>query len=145
MAIFSLSQLTTATANATPNAEIIAGTNNAYRMLEFGFTNVAATGGTFGLGTPAAIGVGPTSPVTVLAEDTGDTTGGATSSALAWGTTAPTVPAAFFRRISVAATIGVGTIWTFPRGIKILKAKTLVMWIAVGAASAVNFWYVVDE
>jgi len=147
MAIFSLAQRTSATAAASADQEIIAGANNAFRVLEYGFTQNAATAGVFGLGTPAANGITPTSPVTGLAEDQGDTTTGATTSALAWGT-GPTVPANFFRRISCAATIGVGTIWTFPRGLKKLKgppaAGTLVLWI-IATAPVLDTWWVVDE
>lgn len=143
MAIFSLSQRTTSGTAATPTQEIIASANNAFRLVEYGFTQNVATAGVFGLGIPAAAGITPTTPVTGLAEDSGDTTAGATQSALAWGT-APTVPANFFRRISCAATIGVGTIWTFPRGLKRLKATTLVLWI-IATAPVADTWWVVDE
>lgn len=148
MAIFSLAQRTSATASASADQEIIPGANNAFRLLEYGFTQNAGTAGVYGLGTPAANGVGATSPVTGLAEDAGDTTTGATTSAVAWTTTAPTVPANFFRRISCAATIGVGTIWTFPRGLKKLKGPaspgTLVLWI-IATAPVLDTWWVVDE
>lgn len=143
MAIFSLAQRTSSGTAATAAQEVIAGTNNAYRLLEYGFTQNAGTAGVFGLGNPGAAGITPTSPVTGLAEDTGDTTAGATTSALAWGT-GPTVPTNFFRRISCAATIGVGTIWTFPRGLKRLKTQTLVLWV-IATAPVSDTWWVVDE
>lgn len=145
MAIFSLANRTTSSTTATATQEIIAATSQSYRLLEFGFTAVSATTGMFGIGTPGSIGVTPTSPVTVLAEDSGDTTPGQTTTALAWGT-GPTVPTNFFRRITTPATIGAGTIFTFPRGIKILKAKTLVLWITYSTTVALlDTWVVVDE
>lgn len=149
MAIFSLAQRTSGVATNTAAQEIIPGASNAFRLLEYGFTLNAATASGYGLGTPAANGVTPTSPVTGLAEDAGDTTAGATTSALAWGT-GPTAPSNYFRRISCAATIGVGTIWTFPRGIKKLKGPaspgTLVLFnFTAGSNSVVDCWWVVDE
>lgn len=114
-------------------------------MLELSLTISAATASTFGFGRPAAIGITPTSPVTVLAEDGGNTAAGNTTTALAWGT-GPTVPANFFRRISLPATIGAGIIWTFPRGIVVLKALTSVLWNPSGGSnSAADVNVVVDE
>ena len=125
--------------------ETIAGANLGYRMLEFGITLNAATASVFAIGRPAAIGITPTSPQTVLAEDGGNTATGNTTTALAWGT-APTVPANFFRRCSFAATIGAGLIWTFPRGIIVLKALSSVLWNPSGTANSVaDTWVVVDE
>jgi hypothetical protein len=143
MAIASLANRTSGNSSATPTQEIIAGANNAYRLLELGFTINAATASVFGFGTPAAIGVTPTTPVTILAEDGGNTSTFNTQTALAWGTP-PTAPANFFRRVSLPATIGAGMVWTFPRGIIVLKAKTTVLW-NVTATSVADTWVVVDE
>jgi hypothetical protein len=52
---------------------------------------------------------------------------GTVTTALAWATP-PTVPANFFKRIAFPATIGVGVIWTFPRGITIPVSNSLVYW-----------------
>lgn len=142
MAIFSLAQRTTNAAATSDCLEIIAGANNAYRLLELGFTLNAATATTLGYGTPAAIGVTPVG-VTALAEDSGNTTAGNTQGSLSWGTQ-PTIPANFFRRVSLPATIGAGIIWTFPRGISVLKAKSTTVWNFV-AGSVMDVWFVVDE
>ena len=124
---------------------MIAGANLGYRLLELGITINAATASVFGLGRPAAIGITPTSPATVLAEDGGNTATGNTTTALAWGT-APTAPTNFFRRVSLPATIGAGFIWTFPRGIVVLKALTSVLWNpSAGSNSVADVWCVVDE
>lgn len=142
MAIFSLAQRTSSGTAATPTQEIYASANNAFRLVEYGFTQNAATAGVFGLGNPAAAGTG-SALVTGLAEDSGDTTAGVTQSSVTFSVAA-TVPANFFRRISCAATIGVGTIWTFPRGLKRLKSTTLVLWI-IATAPVADTWWVVDE
>ena len=143
MAIFSIANRTTATTAGAAALEIIAASGVGYRLLELSLTINAATASVFGLGVPAATGITPTSPQTVLAEDQNNTTAGNTTTALAWGT-GPTVPANFFRRISLPATVGAGIIWTFPRGIMVPKSKSLVLWnIVTGSIVDVNC--VVDE
>lgn len=145
MSIYSVANRTSATANAAAAQENIASTNVAYRLLELGLTLVAATSSVYGLGRPAVTGITPTSPVTVLAEDGGNTSAGNTTTALAWGT-GPTVPANFFRRVSLPATAGAGMIWTFPRGIVCLKTLSTVLWNPSGGSnSVIDSWIVVDE
>ena len=98
------------------------------KLLEIGFFLVAATASVLGLGRPQAIGTTPTAPVDFLPEDPNDViAAGVVQSAVAWGG-APTVPAKFFRRISLPATIGTGVIWTFPKGITIPVSSELVLW-----------------
>lgn len=94
---------------------------------EIGITLAAATASTFGLGRPAAIGVTPTSPVTVVPMDTGNPAGTGTT-ALAWGT-GPTIPAAFIRRIGLPATIGAGIVWVFGDvGLVVPVSSSLILW-----------------
>lgn len=142
MAIFSLAQRTTATTSGAQVIELIAGANNAYSLKEVGLTIAAATASVVGLGQPAAKGTTPTS-VVLLAEDQGNTTTGASSSAISWST-APTIPTNFSRRVSLPATIGCGIVWTFPRGINVLKTVTQVLTTII-ASSAMDVWWVVDE
>lgn len=143
MAIFSIANRTTGTTTGTAALEIIAASSIGYRLLELSLTTNAATASVFGLGTPAAIGITPTSPQTLLGEDQNNTTAGNTTTALAWGT-APTVPANFYRRISLPNVIGGGIIWTFPRGLMVPKGKSLVLWnLVTGSVADVNV--VVDE
>jgi hypothetical protein len=145
MAIYSIANRTSATANAAAAQETIAGSNLGYRLLEFGLSINAASASVFGIGRPAATGITPTSPQTVLAEDGGNTAAGNTTTALAWGT-GPTVPANFFRRVSLPATIGAGIIWTFPRGIIVLKTLSTVLWNPGGGSNSVaDSWVVLDE
>lgn len=143
MAIYSGAVRTTQGTAANATLEIIASATVSPKLMELGISQNAATAGVFGLGRPAAIGVGPTTPVTVIAEDQNGPTG-QTSSAIAWGTTAPTVPTVFFRRVSCPATIGAGIIWTFPRGIILQISKTIVVWI-IATAPVADMWFVLDE
>jgi hypothetical protein len=144
MAYFSLGVLTTGVTSATAAWELRTSANVRARIMEIGFFLNAATASTIGLGRPGAIGVTPTSPVDFLAEDNADVVvSGLVQSALAWGT-GPTVPTNFLRRISLPATVGVGVIWTFPKGLVIPASGSIVLWnLATG--SALNAYAVVDE
>ena len=127
--IYSLGVRTVDGTIAAPAWEIRTGaTPGRAKLLEIGFFLVAATASVIGLGRPAAIGTVPTAPVNFLPEDPNDViAAGVLQSAVAWGG-APTVPAAFLRRISLPATIGTGVIWTFPKGITIPVSNSLVLW-----------------
>lgn len=124
--------------------EILTGaTPGRVKVLEIGFFLVAATASQIGLGRPAAIGVTPTAPVDFLVEDPSDVlASGVVQSAVAWGT-GPTVPTAFFRRISLPATIGTGVIWTFPKGITIPVSSSLILW-NIGTNSLLDAYAVVE-
>lgn len=111
-------------------------------ILEVGATLTAATASTYGIGRPAAIGITPTTPVTWLAEDAG-APAGTVQTALAWGT-GPTVPANFFRRWNLPATIGAGFLFTFPRGLIIAVSQELVLW-NIATNGLVNCHVVGDE
>jgi hypothetical protein len=141
MAIFSLAQRTSGASSGTAALEVIAGTN-AYSLKEIGMTLNAGTATTIGFGNPAAKGTTPTS-VVALAEDKGNTTAATTTGALTWAT-GPTVPANFYRRVSLPATIGAGIVWTFPRGINQLTTVTTILWNFV-TGSVMDVWFVVDE
>ena len=142
MAIYSLANRTTGTAAGTAALEIRSSATQRPRILEIGLFLAAATVSTYGLGRPAAIGVTPTSPVTVLAEDPGDPAA-STVTALAWAT-GPTAPVAFMRRLALPNTIGTGVIWTFPRGLLIPVSSSIVVW-NIGANGVADVYVVVDE
>lgn len=98
------------------------------KLLELGLFLAAATATTVGLGYPQAIGDTPTTPVDFLCEDPNNVLAtGIVQSALAWGTK-PTIPTAYFRRISLPATVGTGVIWTFPEGIVIPVSSSIILW-----------------
>ncbi len=143
MGIFSVANRTSVVTSATAGWEIIAGANNAYSAKEVGITLNAATATTLGFGAPGVKGVTPANGSTVQAEDQGNTTAGTTTTGTTWAT-GPTVPANFFRRVSLPNIVGAGIIWTFPRGINVLKTVTTILW-NLAAGSAMDVWVVVDE
>lgn len=141
MAVCSVANRTTATSAAAASLEVRTNASLRARLLEVGLTQNAATAGVYGLGRPAAIGITPTTPVTLLGDDSNDTA--TVTTALAWGT-GPTVPTAFFRRVTCPATVGAGVLWIFPRGIIIPVSSSVVVWI-IATAPVCDIWVVEDE
>jgi hypothetical protein len=144
MAIYSLGARTSIVGSGTAGWEARSAATDLPRVMELGVFLAAATASTIGLGRPAAIGITPTTPVTVLAEDPNDPAG-TVLVALAWATP-PTIPGAFFRRISLPATIGTGIFWTFPRGLKIPVSglSSIILW-NLAANGVQDVHVVVDE
>ena len=143
MALYSIGRLTTnVTSGAAAHTLITAATNRA-ALLEAGITAATAVALTFSLGRPAAVGVTPTSPVTLTAEDAGSPAGTVTS-ALAWATS-PTSPTIDMRRWNGPATIGVGVIFTFPRGVIIPISSNFVLQNLATNTGGAQSYFVVDE
>jgi len=142
MAIYSLANRTSGTGSGAAALEARTAATDKARIMEFNLFLAATTASTYGIGRPQAIGITPTSPITVLAEDPGDPAG-TMQTALAWGT-GPTVPLNYFRRISLPATIGTGVIWTFPRGLAVAVSNSIVLW-NLAANGVVDCNIVVDE
>jgi hypothetical protein len=124
MAVFSIGRRTTSGTIAEPAVGLRTTSTKYARLLTHEVFINAATASVFGIGHAAVIGVTPTSPVTLLSNDAGTAT---TVTAVAWGTK-PTVPANFYKRISLPATIGAGVIWNFPRGIMLPVSDEWVTW-----------------
>lgn len=143
MAIYSLARRAVLTTTGAANEEVRTAATDKPYVMEIGIFLAAATASTYGIGRPAAIGVTPTTPVTVLAEDPADPAGTVVT-ALAWGTP-PTAPVDFFRRISLPTTIGAGVIWSFPRGLRIAVSSSIVFWNLATNSAAVDNHIVVDE
>jgi hypothetical protein len=143
MAIYSLAQRTTVTTIAAASWAALSPATNEAAVMEWGYINGAATACVVGLGrtanTPTLTG-----GVAFLAEDEGRPTG-LTQSAVAFGT-APTVPTQFFRRFSMAALVGAGIVYTFPRGI-VLPAggQAICAWNITANSAVVDLHCVVDE
>lgn len=116
MALYTLADRTSGTVSGDATWELRSAATERLRIREIGIFMGAATASIFGLGRPAAIGVTPTTPVTVQAQDPGDPAGTA-QTALAWATK-PTAPASsiYLRRIGLPAAIGAGVIWSWPPG-----------------------------
>lgn len=125
MAIYSIARRSTNVTSGQSSHTLITAAADRAALIECGVFMGAATASTYSLGRPAAAGVTPTSPVTVLAEDPAAPAGTVTS-ALAWSTS-PTSPTNDLRRWASPATIGTGVIWTFPRGLLIAVSSNLVL------------------
>lgn len=143
MAIYSLSLRTTVTTIAAASWCALSPSTNEAAVMELRWVNGAATASVIGVGrsanTPALTG-----GVAFLAEDEGRPTG-VTQAAVAFGT-APTVPTNFFRRASIAAVIGVGIVYTFPRGLVLAAAGAgLVVWNITANSAVVDIDCVADE
>lgn len=150
MARYELGIRTTVATTAAAAAELRSASGNIVKVLEVGITLALGTASTYGLGRPAAVGVTPTSPITVLATNPSETAGTATT-AVAWGT-GPTVPANFFRRITLPATIGAGIIWTWPPAKFIIgpgnaaaAVASIVVWNLATNSAATDLYFVLDD
>jgi hypothetical protein len=141
VAIYSLAQRTTNITINNAAVEWRSSASNRPKILEVSWISTAATAHSIGIGRPQAIGV---TPVNVLfqADDPGDPAS-VTNGSLSWATS-PTTPLIFHRRANFAATVGVGVVWTFPRGLVIPVSSAIVVFnITAGAAADVNC--VIDE
>jgi len=112
------------------------------RILEISIIQATATAQSLGFGRPAAQGVTPGTTTTFVRDDSADPACVTTQNA-SWATS-PTVPATFARRWNSAATIGVGIIWTFPRGFVVPVSASAVIW-NITTAVAVDLNIAIDE
>jgi hypothetical protein len=124
MARYSLSRRTTNVTDANANMEIIAPAGDALKILEITIQLAAATASVFGIGRPAAKGVGPTNPVDFLPEYFGDPTSGAL-------------------RVSLAGAVGAMRVIQFPRGLIIPAGGSLIVW-NIGATGVADIDVVLD-
>jgi hypothetical protein len=107
------------------------------RVLEVSIIQATGTAQSLGFGRPQALGVTPGTITTAVRDDSADPACVTTQNA-SWATS-PTVPAVFMRRWNSAATIGVGIVWTFPRGIIVPVSGSVVVWnVTTAVASDVN-------
>lgn len=142
MAIYSLAQRSSNLTINQASAEMRSAASDRPRLLELSIIQATGTAQSLGFGRPNAIGVTPGTTTTPQADDPADAASTCTG-ALTWGTS-PTAPTTYMRRWNSAATIGVGVIWTFPRGIVIAVSSSLVVFnITTALASDIN--WVIDE
>jgi hypothetical protein len=142
MSIYSFGQNSTVTTTGASAMDLLAASTNSPQIMEIGANLGTGTASTYGLGRAGNTPV-QTSGVAVLAENPADPTG-LSKIAVAWGT-APTVPANFFRRITISATVGAGVIWTFPRGLTVAASAAMEFWNLATNASNLNVHWVVNE
>jgi hypothetical protein len=125
MAIQSLRVRTTNFTAAQASKQILAPATVRPKILEIKIVQATATAQTLGLGRPAAIAV---TPVNVLFQTHDPAEPASTiNGAISWATS-PTAPTVFLDGWNSAATIGVGVIWTFPRGLIVPVSAAIVIW-----------------
>jgi len=122
MSIYSLAQASTSTTSGNCAADVASPTASGVRprLMEYGLFLGAATVSIFSLRRMSALGT-RTTPTALIAEDVGDEALAGiklVDQAVAFSVE-PTEFTTKLRSIGLPATIGVGVIWTFPRGITI--------------------------
>lgn len=140
----SISRRTSGVTNGTPAFELIAGPTRPIWLREVQVILAAATASTYGLGRPAAKGVGPTTPVAPLLEEGGDVKEVQSLTAVAWTTTAPTAPVNFFRQVGFPNVIASDITWTFRKGLYIPADGSIVLW-NLGTNGVVDVIVTIDE
>lgn len=141
MALPRVGRLAVRTVNVTINEttwELRATSTAAIRVREIMVVIAAATASSFGLGIAAAQGVTPTTVVLLnsdpYSQETKDVfTIGA---AVAWASTKPTVPTAYYERFTLRAEIGAGIVLPFPEGLIVPKGSSLVLFNLVAGSVA---------
>ena len=105
-------------------------------VIELGIIQSAAAAQSLGLGRPAATGT--SSGNTLLQTDDPNDPATVSNATLTWSAQ-PTAPTIFHQRWNSAATIGVGILWTFARGLLVAASGQLVVWnITAAQASDIN-------
>ncbi len=146
MSIMSLGAATTVGTVTAPAFDIRSGSGGpTVKLMEYSFMSGAATASTAGIGRPGNDATPPvqTSTTVLQAEDPSVVNASVTATAVTWST-APTVPAQFFRRVYLTNVIGAGIIFTFPRGLAFIANRGLVHWNLV-ASTALGFINVVCD
>ena len=142
MAIYSLGLKTTNFTSGQACLEIYTASTLAIKVMEIGFSQVTATACEYGLGRTGTQGITPV-PVLFQAEQSTTDVAAKTNASLSWGTS-PAAPSIYMRRVSTAASVGAGVIWTFPRGLFIAPNTSLVLF-NITATVAIDLWCVIDE
>jgi hypothetical protein len=143
MAIYSLAQRTTDTTINHACVEWRTPATAVPRILEVSIIQAAAGAQSLGLGRPQAIGITPVNVLFQSDDPSAAVPASTINGSLSWATS-PTIPLIFHRRWNSAATVGVGVVWTFPRGLGIPVSFSVVVFnITAGQACDINC--VLDE
>lgn len=142
MSIYSLSLNTTVTTTGAAAMDAKSAATNTPKFMEIGLNLLTATASTYAIGRSGNVPT-QTSPVLLQAENPGDPAG-LTGCAVAWSV-APTIPTAFFRRVSLPATAGAGAILTFPRGLALAVSSSMLIWNLATNSASMNAWWIADE
>lgn len=128
MSIYRLAQTSTSVTSGNAAADVATPTASGIkpRLMEYGLFLGAATASTFSLRRTSALGT-RTTPTALVPEDPDDValTGIMLVDQAVAFSAEPTEVAAKLASIGLPGTIGVGVIWTFPRGIKIAAQLSL--------------------
>lgn len=128
MSIYSIARTGTVTTSGNAFFDVAVSTGIRPRIMEFAVFLGAATASTYGLNRGTSLGT-RTSPLALGSEDPGDPAlTGITlvDSAIAW-TGQPGLASTDLRIVALPATIGVGMIWTFPRGLVLAISLPMVL------------------
>lgn len=142
MALASVAIRTTNLTITQASAEIRTTAAVKARLLEISVVQATGTAQSLGFGRPAAIGVTPGTISTFQSDDSADPACVTTQNA-SWATS-PTAPTVYHRRWNSAATIGVGFVMTYPRGIIIPVSASFVVF-NITAAVANDLSVAIDE
>ena len=142
MAIASQAVRTTNITVANAACQLRAAAGTKVRVLETSLVQSAAGAASYGFGRPAALAVTPATSTLFQRDDSADPAC-VTNIDLTWATS-PTAPAIYHRRWNSAATIGVGIILTFPRGLTV-PIGGAVVWFNITATVAVDANFAIDE
>lgn len=108
-------------------ATLVAPSTSRPDIREIGIFNTSGVACTIGYGRPAAPWSAPAMTPLGQAADAADPN--ATCALVTSGTTAPTAPAVFMRRITLPAVVGSGIIWAFePQSLNVPQSGNLVIW-----------------
>lgn len=142
MSLASIAVRTSNTTISNANTELRTTAGVKARILEWSMIQATGTAQSQGIGRPAAQGVTPATTSTFQRDDSADPAC-VTTTNLTWGTS-PTAPSNYHRRWNSAATVGVGIVWTFPRGVIIPTSASFVSF-NITAAVAMDVNNAIDE
>jgi hypothetical protein len=136
MAIQSQAARTSGTTIANANFGIYPPATVRPAILEYSMIQVTGTAQSIGLGRASSVGT-PTGAVLFQQDDPGDPAA-VVNGHITWSVQ-PGVPSIYHRRWNSAATIGVGVVWTFPRGLVVPVSAAFISWnITTAVAMDVN-------
>lgn len=134
MALYEVGLQKTTGAAAGPIETLVTAAGSRAKIEEIGVFATTAVAGEVGLGRPAANGAGTLTGTLGQALDPADAAS-VTTLVTSFGTTQPTAPTNFMRRIQLPATIGAGVIWTWNISELIVPVSAnLVIWQISAAA-----------
>lgn len=112
------------------------------KILEVSIVSSAATAASYGFGRPAAAAVTPGTTSTFQRDDSADPAC-VTTISLTYATS-PTNPTNMHRRWNSAATIGVGTVWSFPQMMTVPVSGAVTI-CNITASAALDVTWIIDE